>query len=329
MRRISLEELLRARADVPYSVQCGYIMELMEKGEIKPLRASGTNGKKPAMFREYWKIEPEKDYAPLADELKYRLDARICIDYYLSHLDTYEKERRWVLMLSEFLGKRKEQLSHEESENERSFEIWNEEKFLCQGRGRTVLKHCGLEEDLFNIYKTSEPLAYYSHTRETPQNMVILENKDTFYSMRKFLLDGGEEILGMPVGTLIYGAGKKIIRSFQDFSFCAEPYMEVQGNRIFYFGDLDYEGIGIYEKLAGVFREEWEIIPFAAAYERMLEKAEAAGLGRMPDTKKGQNRNIKNEFFAYFPEKSVLRMKAVLEGGKYIPQEILNISDFY
>ena len=181
MRRISLEELLRARADVPYSVQCGYIMELMEKGEIKPLRASGTNGKKPAMFREYWKIEPEKDYAPLADELKYRLDARICIDYYLSHLDTYEKERRWVLMLSEFLGKRKEQLSHEESENERSFEIWNEEKFLCQGRGRTVLKHCGLEEDFFNIYRTSEPLAYYSHTRETPQNMVILENKDTFY----------------------------------------------------------------------------------------------------------------------------------------------------
>lgn len=320
---------MRSCGEVPYSGQCRYVMELIEKGKIKPLKASGTNGKKPAMFREYWELEPKKDYALLEDELKYRLDARICVDYYLSHPDTYEKERRWVLLLSEFLGKQKEKLSHEESENERSFEIWNEEKFLSQGCGKTVLKHCGLSEGFFNVYRTSEPLAYYSHTRETPQNMVILENKDTFYSMRKFLLDGGEDILGMPVGTLIYGAGKKVIRSFQDFSFCAEPYMEERGNRIYYFGDLDYEGIGIYEKLAGVFREEWEIVPFAAAYERMLEKAEAAGLGRMPDTKKGQNRNIRSEFFAYFPEKSVLRMKEVLEGGKYIPQEILNISDFY
>lgn len=104
--------------------------------------------------------------------------------------------------------------------------------------------------------------------------------------------------------------------------------MREQGNRIYYFGDLDYEGIGIYENLAGAFGEEWEIIPFGDAYERMLEKAEAAGISRMPDTKKGQNRNIKSVFFSYFQERSVLRMKAVLENGKYIPQEILNISDF-
>ena len=42
--------------------------------------------------------------------------------------------------------------------------------------------------------------------------------------------------------------------------------MQAEGNQIFYFGDLDYEGIGIYENLAELFNEEWKIIPFMAGY---------------------------------------------------------------
>ena len=85
----------------------------------------------------------------------------------------------------------------------------------------------------------------YTHTREVPQNLLLLENKDTFYSMRRHLLEGKDTILGMKIGTLIYGAGKGILKSFQDFSICAEPYMQNRQNQIYYFGDLDYEGIGI------------------------------------------------------------------------------------
>lgn len=45
-------------------------------------------------------------------------------------------------------------------------------------------------------------------------------------------------------------------------------------NTIYYFGDLDYEGIGIYENLAEKFRSRWKIIPFVPAYQAMLGKAE-------------------------------------------------------
>ena len=90
---------------------------------------------------------------------------------------------------------------------------------------------------------------------------------------------GEDAVMGIEIGTLIYGAGKGILRSFLDFDLCAEPYMKDCKNRIYYFGDLDYEGIGIYESLAQM-----------AADRR--------------------------------------RMKEVLESGKYIPQEILNITDF-
>ena len=132
--------------------------------------------------------------------------------------------------------------------------------------------------------------------------------------------------LGIKIDTLIYGAGKGIFRSFEDFDLCVEPYMQAEGNQIFYFGDLDYEGIGIYENLAELFNEGWKIIPFMAGYEKLLDKAVKAV--SIPETKERQNRNIKNIFFSYFSTERIKQMKEILEKGRYVPQEILNISDF-
>ena len=108
------------------------------------------------------------------------------------------------------------------------------------------------------------------------------------------------KFFGAEIGTLIYGAGKGIIRSFQDFDLCAEPYMKHPKNTIYYFGDLDYEGIGIYENLAEKFRSRWKIIPFAPAYQTMLGKAEQ--ITELPETKEHQNRNISTQFFSCFDE---------------------------
>lgn len=178
-------------------------------------------------------------------------------------------------------------------------------KFLTKEDGNRILKCCGLDIEELNIYRTSEPLAYYSHTREVPQNLLILENKDTFYSMRKHLLNGNKTILGECIRTLIYGAGKRILRSFEDFSLCAEPYMKDEKNFIYYFGDLDYEGIRIYEALSELLKEYQKVIPFVPAYEAMIRKSEC--VTRLPDTKEQQNKNIKNIFFSYFSAASVKR----------------------
>ena len=171
-------------------------------------------------------------------DIKYTFSTMISVDYYLAHPDMYEKDRNWVLMLNQYLKKHTDALLTPESLNERSFEIWHREKFL---------------------------------DREQGKNILILENKDPFFSMRNYLLNGHNEIFGAEIGTLIYGAGKGIIRSFQDFDLCAEPYMKHPENTIYYFGDLDYEGIGIYENLAEKFRSRWKIIPFVPAYQAMLE----------------------------------------------------------
>lgn len=324
MKRIPLEKLMQP--GTPYNQQYKRIMELLSKEKIKPVKASGTNGKKPALYREYWVMEERRDYRVFEEELKFALHPAISVDYYLAHLERYEEDRTWVLMLDAYLKHMREHLNYEESVNERSFEIWNREKFLSKEQGKRILKCCGLESEFLHMYETTEPLAYYSHTRKTPQNLLILENKDTFYSMRRHLLDGNDKILGCPTGTLIYGAGKGIIRSFRDFDICVEPYMKERENQIYYFGDLDYEGIGIYEKLADMFREKWEIMPFLPGYEAMLRKAER--VNALPETKEGQNRNIQSRFFSCFEEGQINKMKEILESDKYIPQEILNITDF-
>lgn len=326
MKRITLEALLAKRRQCDYSQQYTYITGLMEAGRIRPLKASGKNGKKPALYREYWLVEEKEDLSPLLEELKFRLVPSISVDYYQSHPEVYHKERPWVLMLDAWLRKKKDRAQISESINERSFEIWGREKFLTKEQGKKILKHCGISLEELNLYETTEPLACYSHTRAVPQNLLILENKDTFYSMRRHLLEGGESIFGIPTGTLIYGAGKGILRSFQDFDLCVEPYMTDRRNQIWYFGDLDYEGIGIWENLADLCRPRWQIRPFCPAYEAMLKKAEL--FRTLPATKEQQNRNIEDTFFQYFSEEVSGKMKQILENGTYIPQEILNITDF-
>lgn len=327
MKRISLEELLQKHPNDSYQQQYARIMELLGQGKLKPVKNAGHNGKKPALCLSYWQAcEPEAAFAELKEELKYHLEPMISVSYYLSHLEEYQKDRPWVQMLNTYLKENRHLLKQPISVNERSFEIFHREKFFTREQGLKILKRCGLGPESFNMYETAEPFAYYSNTRKVPQNLLILENKDTFFSMRRFLLAGSPHIFGEEIGTLIYGAGKRIVKSFRDFGLSAEPYMKAEGNQFYYFGDLDYEGIGIYESLAAQSLAHHKLVPFLAAYQAMLAKAAKAD--RLPDAKEFQNQNISGAFFSYFSKEATKQMQRILEKGQYIPQEILNIKDF-
>ena len=326
MKKRSLEEILGKHIQDPYDVQYQYVMDLLSSGQVKPVKTSPGNGKKPALHTQYWLIEEKSDYSAWKDELLYRTDPHIQVDYYLHHLDVYDQDRRNVRRLSEYLQRNGGLPSFPISRNERSFEIWGEEKLLTGGAGRTILSRCKIDEVALSTYSTAEPFAYFASHRATPQKILILENKDPFFGMRKFLLDGNREILGEKIGTLIYGAGKRVVSSFREFEISAEPYMKEAGNELLYFGDLDYEGILIYEALAGASAGSGVIRPFIPAYLSMLNKGDRAQT--LPQSKEHQNQNNKGSFFSFFDEHTVGRMKNILESGRYIPQEILNAEDY-
>ena len=326
MKRQSLEVILGEMNSAPYLEQYEYIQAQMDAGSIKPVKSAGKNGKKPALHLEYWLLDEQEDYSELEQELLYATDIGISIDYYLHNLAVYAKEREAVRQLHNFLQKHRELLQTSVSYNERSLQIWGYEKFLSQGNSKTILKHCRLDMAFLNCYSTTEPFAYFTLTRKAPHKLLIIENKDTFFSMRRHLLAGHSTILGEKFGTLIYGAGKRVISSFQQFALSAEPYMLHEDNEFYYFGDLDYEGIGIYEKLANCFQRQAKLKPFVAAYAKMLTKSRE--LPQLPTTKEGQNRQLEGFFFNYFEGITQDDMRELLEQNLYIPQEILTILDY-
>ncbi|MBQ2276507.1 MAG: DUF2220 family protein [Lachnospiraceae bacterium] len=328
MKHICLNEIQMQYKLQNYKELYQKVLSLIQNEEIKPVKASGKNGKKPALYNEYWIIENKEDNSKYIEELSYLFVPMISTHYYLNHIKQYQEDRKWVLLLNQYLKTNRSELEIPKAMNERSFEIWHREKFLKEEQGKKILKRCGISVEELNLYETTEPLSYYVHTRETPQNMLIVENKDTFYSMRKRLLSGDNQILGKTIGTLIYGAGKGILRSFHDFALCAEPYMREKENVMYYLGDLDYEGIYIYESLALLFHEECKIEVFTEGYLKMLEEAEGIGEEQLPPMKAGQNKNISTQFLQSFPKEKAEKMQKILQNGKYIPQEILSIEDF-
>lgn len=326
MKRRTLGQLLGDKINAEYGEQYAYIIKLVDEGKIKPVRTAGKNGKKPALYLEYWLLEEAKDYLELKQELLYKLAPQIDITYYMHNLAAYAKERQDVLQLSSFLQNSETLLTMEASYNERSFQIWGREKFLLKGEGKRILKRCGLSLEYLHCYSTCEPFAYFALTRQTPQKILIIENKDTFFSMRRHLLAGNELLFGEQISTLIYGAGKRVISCFQEFAVSAEPYMLDAANELLYFGDLDYEGLGIYETLAEGFAEQGSIKPFIPAYLAMLQKSK--GYHKLPTTKEEQNRNLQGSFFNYFSAEVRKEMQNILRQDLYIPQEILTLLDF-
>lgn len=320
-KKITLQKLEASLKRATYQDFFNEIMQLIEQKKLTPIKNSKLNGKKPALYLAYW-IEPsEVDRSHLIDELRYQLNSRLKIDYYLQNLKIYEQDRLFILQLSAYLNENPSKMERNISLNERSYEIWQREKFLQQEGGRQLLKNLGLELSQLNIYHTAEPIAYYSRHKNQPQNILIIENKDTFYTLRKHLLAGHDSILGLPIGTLIYGGGKKVTKAFGDFHDSVEPYLLDKSNQFYYFGDIDYEGIAIYHQLQGVFSQ---VQPFLPAYSLMVKKAKAFNLAKMKSGQREQNTLL---FLKHFQEDERLLIRSLLEKGHYIPQEIMNLSD--
>ena len=327
-RKLALADIAASHKDMDYTQLYSYILGQIEAGELAPVKASGLNGRKPALYNAYWHFEKEKEYVEIREELAYRLSPLLHTEYYMKNPERYQKDREKIQFLSTYLTERRESLKVPVTVNERSFEIFFREKFLEREGGMELLSRLGISAEYLNFYITSEPMSYYSHSKQAPQKLLIIENKDTFYSMRRHLTGGAHAIMGLDIGTLIYGGGKGIYRSLADYIDAVEPYFAHEENRLYYFGDLDYEGILIYETLVKKYSEKIKINLFTDAYERMIARAEEFGTDRLPYAKEGQNTRAGSYFLTCFCGETAQKIRRILSGGRYIPQEILNERDY-
>lgn len=313
-----LEKLINVN---DYNELYSIISALIEKGLLKPIKkVNGTNGLIPPLFVKYRINKPAERNEPIKEEIIH-LDCNFNISFYLSNPQKYREQRDIIYPLSEFLRNHSELLRERVSKNERAYQIWQYEKQLDSATVRSILEFNGLNERL-NYYNTPEPFFYFSpeklHHRE--QMVLIIENKDTWYTLREIMRETSSSIIvfGHKIDGILYGEGKKINRPKAIDEFC-----ETEINHtcdFLYFGDLDFEGISIFQELK-VRNPQYKIELFTKLYAIMLDEYPISVLDK---TKKSQLcPESLDSFLSYFTKGQAAAITELLDNGFYIPQEAI------
>lgn len=324
-KSITETELRKISKEGDYLLFHSMIEKMVANGLLKPVKASGSNGRIPPLYNKYWIIKPREDYSEYMEAIR-RLNPRLNISAYLQGPEMYKKHLEIVEGISRYLWYQVELLDKPMSRKERSFSIWGREKLLDKhySRVREVLKFNGLNEAFLNCYDTPEPFFEYIHSQPQEITALILENKDTWFSFRKLMQTTGKNrIADMEINLLLYGEGNKITKkgALTDY---AQGMLRSQSEptiRFLYFGDLDREGIRLFFRTREA-NPGLSIQLFAPLYQLMLKLAEGR---EMPESQDKREIPVDVEQFArLLGYKEAGAIKGLLDNDRYIPQEIVN-----
>lgn len=318
---ISLEQLTKMADKKHYQELAEMLLRYIEEGLLTPVKSSQMNGRRPALYNKYRINLPGIDYTDALKEIKL-LHPKFDHAKYAAQPESYMKFKTEIDALSLFLWNNEALLKEPLSINERSFQIWGVEKLLKEKSIiKSIFTYNGWSLEMLNYFETPEPFFDYNFSIAEEMNVLIIENKDTWFSLRKIMQDTGLNHLFRNYHVVLYGEGKKIIsknnrlQEYNDLLFG-------QKNHYYYFGDLDYEGIFIYEALVAG-NEDLNIKLCTELYEAMLVNAKDCSL---PYSKEKQIKLDISGFLENFNEQNQKEIRTILERGLYIPQEILNYS---
>ena len=296
---------------------------LIMENIIIPIKSAGKTYKVPQIYKRYRIVQ--EDNSRLQEEMMVSYDNQLNFDYFKNHIPEYLKYKPYIEKLSDFIKKSKQNTLCEMSINERSFDIFGDEKFLSSNDGQMLLNKLKISETELLIYRTPEPFFYYVSEQSTSNNVLIVENKDTWYSMRRLMMNR-DKILGLEFKCIIYGEGRKIQSSFMDIAMEEYNSFNSKENLFFYFGDIDSYGISILKSLQEQ-NPEYKIIPFYEGYKFLLtnyqrKRFKSDKLNKLTDNTISMF-NIYNIFKKLSETEQELIYKICIE-NYILPQEIVN-----
>ncbi|WP_312652551.1 Wadjet anti-phage system protein JetD domain-containing protein [Proteiniclasticum sp.] len=321
-KTVELNDLLSNYPE-SYEAAASDISLLVGEGALIPVKASGMNGRRPLLYNRYKIVSQEKDYTQVFTKVKL-LHARFDHQYYLTHPEQYLVNAEDIEALSDFLWKRSHELKAPMSINERSFSIFGKEKLLkfIEHQFSTYFRMKEFTLEDLHTYPTPEPFFEYIHPELEKGEILIIENKDTWYTLRKIMREEDKPVLfGIPFKVLLYGEGKKITRQSGRLREYIEEILGEEKADFYYFGDLDYEGISIYQE-AKMKNPEVHIKLLVDAYEAMLEVHPMTEYPTTRDYRAPRADLV--SFLSHFKTDHQEKIVRILEKGQYIPQEILN-----
>ena len=316
---LSLDQLREWISPANYRELHNTIAQLQETGLLRPVGSPrNNNGMVPPLRLKYRILHPARDDSDVLEEIK-QLSTELNISGYLKRPVLYRKHRDILLPLSRYLKNSRSRLDVPMSKNERAFSIWNREKVLDSAHCQSVLRFNRWENRL-NYYPTPEPFFDYLAGDEI-HALLILENKDTWYTLRRLLLQFPEKhrLFGVRLDGVVLGEGRKATRPH-----ALEEYASLLPNQrpqFLYFGDLDYAGIDIFLSVSAE-NPSLSVSLFLPAYQAMLKRSQKVGYGK---SHTGQTKPERlPDFLGLFSPKEADEIETLLASGRYLPQEILN-----
>lgn len=296
--------------ETDYGDFAAVVLELVAGGVLQPVKAHGVSQKDGRLANRYRlvKLGLYRSAVSEIDKHQFVLHPNLGLGAYYS-LDPAEwkKDLPYIERVNDFL--RQYGLpGGEATAPEWSYRLVGDEKWIESGRGRLVLQRLGLWEQL-KIVSQADPLMLALNPRAWREALnlnLVIENKSPFYALT-------EALPHSPWLSLIYGAGWKVSAGL--------PLLEKQLGRaheqlaVYYFGDLDYEGISIWHALNGHCRVE----PALHFYRALLDKPAAWG----KDSQRC-NQAALEHFTGFFSPAERQQIADMLAGGAYYPQEVLS-----
>ncbi|CAH1056762.1 hypothetical protein [Paenibacillus pseudetheri] len=320
------KEIIRTAYDTPaeyellgggFRVLAVAITELVAEGYLKPIKSSPMSYKQPSIPTSYWLSKSVTAQARWDPSAVLRVQDLLDLHYYLIRPETQTQEL-WsrIERVSNFLRtvKDREMITIEE----RSLELFDQEKWLSDPEGKQFLTRVKLTLESLKCVIAREPFIYYVKPAVTVRNILIAENKSFFHSAKRLMISD-IMICGLSPDMLIYGEGWKIDSSLL---FLEELNIDPLQTTLLYVGDMDKAGWDIYGKLK-VSYPDLNLQLALPIYEQMMKLTEEPYTYNLPQICNPDHlHNVLQEL------SSNLELNAfterLLEEDLRVPQEILN-----
>lgn len=301
------------------------IRNLIDEGILEPLKNAKPllqyEGLQSKFEIKLNKLEGERSILPASEWINYH--PKLDMSYYTKHPVEYYEHEKFIRRIDCLLRQKN---CPTLTANERSYLIFDDEKALtlpseASINGQAVIKKLGnlTLEDL-KAKKTLEPFFYYADERfDSMRNnhervVLIVENKDTFWT----LMDAIKSKHLSNINLLIYGEGKAIIKKFEFI----ENLKGQPSDHYYYFGDIDLEGIFIYNKLQETFLE-YNIVPAVLFYDHMLKIAGFDGSRPLKNVSSIKECSM-SPFLDHFSQESATLIERIIQQHRCLPQEVVN-----
>ncbi len=305
------------------------IQDLIDEKILIPLKNAlplQQYGRLPRSFTIQKSIISEK-FAPLPIEHQHELlslSPPIKIDYYATHASQYAKDREFILRINDLIQQKN---FDELTVNERSYLLFGDEKAITMPadaavNGNEILKNLKITLENIKAKKVYEPFFYaeknyFSLAGKAIRTILLIENKDTFWTMQQALKSGDLDEVNM----VVYGEGHAINQKF--------AYFEMIGGSIsdnyYYFGDLDQEGIHIFNSLGKKFHR-YNIRPAVRFYTYILKKVGYENAKPLRTRQQSGDLSL-SPFIDFFDSDIQAEVREIIGERKYLPQEIFNKTD--